>query len=125
MPNNIDLIRRELESLGYETSSLESPQGEVVAFLYTIESGSLRGEQVHLGVSMQGSEMYPEYPPHWIHLTPPVDDGKGGSVISYTDSNGQTWGALSRPPGEIWDQLPTKHMFSYLNEHLRRFWDSV
>ena len=125
MYDNIDQVKRELESLGYETHLSSSPQGEVVSFSYIVESGSYKGKQITLGISMQGSEPYPEYPPHWIHLTPPINDGKGGAVVRYSDANGREWTALSRPPGEIWDQLLTKHMHAYLNEHMRRFWNGI
>ena len=122
---NIEQIRRELESLGYQTRLSESAQGIVVSFPYVVESGTHKGKQVTLGISMQGSEPYPEYPPHWIHLTPPIDDGRGGAVSRYQDASGQEWAALSRPPGELWDRLLTKHMHTYLNEHLRRFWNGI
>ncbi len=125
MADNIDRIKRELESLGYETRLSDSGQGKVVSFPYTVETGPYKGKQVRLGISMQGSERYPEYPPHWIHLTPPIDDGKGGAVQKYSDENGCEWVAMSRPPGDLWDQLPTKHMSAYLNEHLRRFWNNI
>ena len=114
-----------MESLDYETCLSNSPQGEVVSFLYTVETGSYEGKHFALGISMQGNEPYPEYPPHWIHLRPPIDDGKGGGVAKYSDANGREWVALSRPPGDIWDQLPTKHMHAYINEHLRRFWNGI
>ena len=125
MPDNIDRIKSELEALGYETCLSDSPHGEVVYFTYIVETGSWKGKPLTLGISMQGNESYPEYPPHWIHLTPPIDDGKGGAVEKYFDVKGREWVALSRPPGEIWDQLPTKHMHAYLNEHLRRFWNEI
>ena len=125
MSDNLDRIKGELESLDYETRLSDSPHGKVVSFPYLVEVGSHKGKQLTLGISMQGSESYPEYPPHWIHLSPPIDDGRGGSVGKYSDDNGQEWIALSRPPGEIWDQLPTKHMMGYLNEHLRSFWNGI
>lgn len=125
MSQDITQIRRELESLGFTTSLLESPLGEVIAFQYLVVTGSLKGKNVRMGISMQGRELYPEYPPHWIHVTPPIDDGMGGNIVKYIDSREREWCALSRPPGEIWDQLPTKHMYAYLNEHLRRFWDNL
>lgn len=125
MSNNIDRIKAELESLGYETSLSDSPQGKVVSFPYIVPTGTHKDKEVRLGISMQGSESYPEYPPHWIHVKPPIDDGKGGSVGKYHDENGQEWIAMSRLPGELWDQLPTKHMMGYVNEHLRRFWNNI
>lgn len=125
MSDNIDRIKGELEALDYETSLSNSPQGKVVSFPYLVEAGTHEGKKVRLGISMQGSESYPEYPPHWIHLTPPIDDGKGGAVEKYRDENGQEWIAMSRPPGELWDRLPTKHMMGYINEHLRRFWNNI
>jgi hypothetical protein len=125
MSNNINRIKAELESMGFETRLFDSPQGEVVSFAYNVETGSHEGQEVMLGICMQGREPYPEYPPHWIHVTPPVDDRKGGVVERYRDAEGREWSALSRPPGEIWDQLPTKHMHVYFTEHLRRFWNGV
>ena len=125
MPDNIDQIRSELDALGYETRLSDSPQGRVVCFPYRVEAGSHKGKCVTLAISMHGSETYPEYPPHWIHLTPPIDDGKGGAVERYSDPDGREWIAMSRPPGDMWDRLPTKHMSAYLSEHLRRFWNNV
>ena len=124
MADNIDLIKKELESLGYETRLFESGQGIVVSFSYKVETGSYQDKQVTVGISMHGSGQYPECPPHWIHLTPPIDDGKGGTVQKYS-KNGREWVAMSRPPGDMWDQLPTKHMSVYLNDHLRRFWNNI
>ena len=124
MSDSIQRVQTELESLGYHTSVFDGPQGKVVTFDYTIEAGCHRGEQVTVGVSFQESG-YPEYPPHWVHVTPPIDDGKGGPVQKYSDENGRPWIALSRPPGDVWDRLPTKHMDLYIKEHLRRIWKDL
>ena len=32
---------------------------------------------------------------------------------------------MSRPPGEVWDRLPTKHMTAFMNEHLRKIWKDI
>ena len=32
---------------------------------------------------------------------------------------------MSRPPEDIWDQLPEKHMHYYISEHLARIWGSL
>lgn len=122
MPGDINRIKAELESLGYETSVFDGPHGKVVSFDYTIEAGSHKDEQVTVGISFQETG-YPDYPPHWVHITPPIDDRRGGTV-EY-NANGREWIAMSRPPGDIWDQLPTKHMYAYINEHLRRIWKDV
>lgn len=124
MSDSIERVRRELESLGHETSLFDSAQGEVVSFAYTIEAGSHKDQQVAVGISFQ-EEGYPEYPPHWVHVTPPVDDGRGGSVQRYHDAQGREWVAMSRPPGELWDRLPTKNMDAYIKEHLRRLWKDI
>ena len=124
MPSSIERVQGELESLGYRTSVFDSQQGRVVSFDYAIEVGSHKGALVTVGLSFQ-DEGYPEYPPHWIHVTPPLDDGKGGSTVTYTDTAGRAWLAMSRPPGDIWDRLPTKHMGAYVSEHLRRIWKDV
>ena len=123
MSDNILRIQVELESLGYKTCLLDSPYGRVVAFSYKVEVGPHAGKTVTLGISMQGDEAYPEYPPHWIHIMPSINDGRGGNI--YRDEKGREWIAMSRIPGPLWDELPTKHMSHYLNEHLRRFWNNM
>ena len=124
MSNTIDRVQSELGFLGYQTSVFDTQQGTVVSFKYTIEAGSHKGTPVIVGVSFQ-EEGYPEYPPHWIHVTPPIDDGKGGVVENYSDEQGRQWIAMSRPPADVWDKLPTKHMSGYIKEHLRRIWKDI
>lgn len=125
MSNNIERIQAELKSLGYETSTSDSPSGRVVSFCYTVESGRYEKKELRIGISFQGDELYPEYPPHWIHVTPPIDDSRGGVVERYSDPCGREWVAMSRPPGDKWDRLQTKHMQHYISEHLRAFWDKI
>lgn len=122
MSDNTRQIIAELNSLGYQTSVFDSPYGRVVSFPYVVDSGPHRGTECTLGLSLYGAELYPEHAPHWIHVTPPLDDGKGGATHSYTDGDGRPWLALSRPPDDIWDALPTKTMYAYMHEHVRRFW---
>ena len=114
----------ELESLGYRTTTRESRQGTVVEFDYQVEVGNKRGEWYRVGMSMQEAG-YPEYPPHWVHVSPPVDDGLGGSVKRYQTDDGREWVAMSRPPNDLWDQLATKDMPNYLDHHMRRIWSQV
>ena len=123
MSESAKRIQQELVSLGYETQTFNSGMGDIVAFNYIIETGTHKGEPVLVGVSFQ-EEGYPDYPPHWIHVSPPIDDGRGGSVQTYEES-GRPWLAMSRPPGRIWDQLPTKHMYGFISEHLRKIWKDV
>lgn len=99
-----------------------SPQGKAVAIEYKIPTGKHRGEKVLLGFSFGSEEeSYPEYPPHWIHISPRYSDGLGGTIEEHTDENGRPWLTLSRPPQDIWDTLPTKHMSVYLELHITRF----
>ena len=123
MSDSANRVREELGSLGYETQTFDSAMGIVVAFNYTIETGSHKETLVLVGVSFQ-EEGYPEYPPHWIHVSPPIADGRGGLAQTY-EMSGCQWLAMSRPPGRLWDQLPTKHMYGYINEHLRKIWKDV
>ena len=123
MSASVQRVNAELESMGYQTREFDSPYGRVVAFQYTIEVGSHIGKEVSVGVGFQ-EEGYPEYPPHWVHVSPRLPD-KVGVVNAYTDPEGREWLAMSRPPGDIWDRLPTKHMGAYISEHLRRIWSDV
>ena len=124
MSNSFERVKAELRALGCQTFEFDSPHGPVVAFPYKIETGSHKGEEVLVGVSFQ-EEGYPEYPPHWVHVSPPIDDRKRGAVESYKRQDGREWLAMSRPPGDIWDRLPTKHMSAYISDHLRRIWSDV
>lgn len=121
--SNIEQISQELLSLGYEPSYTETPQGKTVVISYKISVGVHNGEIVRLGFSFQ-EDGYPEYPPHWIHISPPYNDDLGGSIASYQcvdQKKEKEWLALSRPPQDIWDTLPTKHMSAYLSQHITRF----
>lgn len=124
MNDTIGRVQAELGDLGYQTSTRESSQGMVVEFDYCVESGTRKGQKFRIGLSFQESG-YPEYPPHWIHVSPPVRDTLGGVVQEYESDDGRKWIALSRPPSDIWDELPEKNMKSYLEGHLRRFWRQV
>ena len=121
MSTSIDRVKAELEALGYRTSVFDTPRRRVVSFDYVIETGTRKGSEVIVGLGFE-EDAYPEYPPHWIYTTPPVGDGKGGAVEEFRDDQGRMWIAMSRPPGDLWDSLPTKHMDAYIKEHLRRIW---
>ena len=121
--DDLERIKSELEALGYETWYSKCPRGDMVVFGYEVEVGSYRGREVLIGLSFQEGG-YPEYPPHWLSISPPVDDGKGGTVERYCE-DGREWVSMSRPPGRMWDELRTKHMHSYLTEFLRGFWYGI
>jgi len=122
--SSVERIESELRGLGYAPFSVDTAQGRTAVINYRIPVGKHAGEKVLLGFSFQ-EEGYPEYPPHWIHISPPYDDALGGATQPYdrTDGRGvvRKWLALSRPPGELWDTLPTKHMKPYIELHLPRF----
>ena len=116
---DIEKIKAELETLGY-CPTIETMCGrETIVIDYVIDVGSHLGEKVRLGFSFQEAS-YPEYPPHWIHISPPYFDQERGSE-EHTTANGGEWRALSRPPGGLWDDLSTKHMKSYMELHVRSF----
>ena len=120
----LEKIKTELKGLGYSPFYIDTPQGQAVAIDYCIPTGKYTGEKIYLGFSFQ-EEGYPEYPPHWIHISPCYEDQKGGSIQTYKHPNEKgvsiDWLALSRPPKDFWDDLPTKHMAHYLDMHVVRF----
>ena len=124
MADDIGRVREELEEQGFPTSVRDSPQGKVAEFDYKVDVGPRKGEWFKVGISFQEGG-YPEYPPHWIHVSPPVEDGIRGVVKRYRTDDGREWVAMSRPPKEYWDRLPEKNMKHFVNEHLRRFWNCV
>ena len=124
--SGIERIISELQNLGYDPFPVnDTPQGSAVFIRYEVPTGKYRGAKVFLGFSFQ-EEGYPEYPPHWIHISPSdYNDGLGGASNSYQfkDDQGIERDCItfSRPPNDIWDKLPTKHMRHYLDQHISRF----
>ena len=120
-------IKCELESMGYspEVESHSPSYPEVVVIEYEVKNGRFRGETRSLGISMSGSEMWPEYPPHFIHLSPPPEPPpRDGAVYGVYPVENRQWIVLSRPPGAFWDSMPTKSMRGYM-EHITRFWENI
>lgn len=117
-------VKCELEECGLTTYTVEGVNDEIVAFKYEVPTGRYKGKIVDIGLSMQEVN-YPEYPPHWIHVTPKIEDRRGAPGKEFTDASGRNWVAFSRPPSDFWDNAPTKHMSVYLQDHLRRFWRSA
>ena len=127
MTADLDKIAAELASLGYAPARGDSLVGPVVVVEYEIPNGSHAGTRVQLGLSFQEAG-YPEYPPHWIHVSPPHGDGRsGGSDKSYTDEDDRSWLAMSRPPSDFWDKVPPadQNMRTFFRRHVSRIWRNV
>ena len=121
MNEGLQQVQRELEECGFRTYIVEGVNDEIVAFTYLVPKGRYKGKKVDIGFSMQEVQ-YPEFAPHWIHVTPPIEDRRGLPGKQFKDAMGRDWVAFSRPPADFWDNTPTKHMSVYLRDHLRRFW---
>ena len=119
MSGSLTRIQQELKDLGHQPGLLDTPEGQIVAFLYRVETGPYRSCKYMLGFSVDGSEPYPQYPPHWLHISPPVDDGLGGVRTEYKN-NGRTWVKMSRVFSG-WD-ASDKNMKAYMNDHVRSVW---
>lgn len=122
MDQNIAQMQAELEEAGYETRLLQTPHGQAVTFDYRIENGSHTGKIVRIGISGPDGP-YPEYPPHWVHISPPIGDGK--NTHAQYQVEGKNWLPLSRPPNDFWDRRKERNMTVYLSDHLRRLWKDV
>ena len=142
MSDNTQLMREELQQLGYEPKSFESSlaecPGEGVKFQYEILDGSRAGETVTLGLVIPViAGEWPEATPHWIHISPPDSvlaeqvqahrgNGRGSGTVRYhQDDEGTEWMAISAPVRDFWDQIKEvngKNMVTYLDQHMRRIW---
>ena len=116
-------IRDELNQCDLETYIVDGAMTEVVAFPYLVPKGRYAGRTFDVGFSLQEAD-YPEFAPHWIHVTPAIEDKCGRPGMTYRDARGRRWVAFSRPPADFWDNLPRekKNMATYLTLHMRRFW---
>ena len=122
-------IHQELAALGFEPTVVEGEtivgQQRVVAFPYDVPVGRFRGKQYVVGLSTQCEAVgYPEVPPHWIFISPPIEDTHDGANHGITTFGGREWVALSRPPGAFWDRVGDKGMRAYL-EHLNKVWHQI
>ena len=123
MNPELSKIRDELDRCGLDTYVVDGAYTEVVAFSYVPANGRYAGRPFDVGLSLQEAD-YPEYAPHWIHVTPPIDEQHGNPGKSYQDARGHLWVAFSRPPADFWDNLPRekKNMSTFMTLHIRRFW---
>lgn len=122
-------IRQELEDLGYKPEVVEGDTAgghqKVVTFDYHIRCGRFRGRKYRVGISTQCEAVgYPEVPPHWIFISPPITDIRDGANHGLNSFGGREWVALSRPPGAFWDRASKKGMQAYL-EHLNKVWRQI
>ena len=122
-------IADELTELGYqpEIEEGETVDGRqsVVIFSYRVPVGRFRGETRNVGISTRRKAVgYPETPPHWIFVNPPLPDTRDGANHGINSFAGRDWTALSRPPGPFWDRIRHKGMKAYL-EHLSKVWARI
>ena len=95
-------VRQELEECGLPTYIVTGVPDQIIAFTYNVPAGRYRGQTFHIGLSMQEVD-YPEYPPHWIHVSPKMEDRQGAPGREFIDSEGRHWVSFSRPPSDSWD----------------------
>ena len=126
---SVDLrIADELKELGYQPETVEGETiggQRVVVFPYRIPVGRFKGETRNIGISTQCEAVgYPETPPHWIFVNPPIPDTRDGVNHGISSFAGRDWITLSRPPGAFWDRVRHKGMRAYL-EHLSKVWAQI
>ena len=114
----------ELKELGYRPQIVEGDtpnhRQNVVTFPYLIPTGRFKGETRTVGISTHCEAVgYPEMPPHWVFISPPITDTRDGGHHGVFNYDGGQWVALSRPPGAFWDKARNKGMKAYL-EHLSK-----
>lgn len=124
-----DQIKSELEDLGYEAAIEEGDTAggrqHVVTFEYRVPTGRFKGELFAVGISTQCEAVgYPETPPHWIFVSPPLLETRDGPNHGINTFGEKRWTALSRPPGRFWDRVQKKGMRAYM-DHLARVWQRI
>lgn len=128
--NGIDIqIKSELEALGYaatiEEGDTAGGRQRVVTFEYLVPTGRFKGKTYSVGVSTRCEAVgYPETPPHWIFVSPPIPDTRDGASHGINTFGNKNWTALSRPPGKFWDRVQNKGMRAYM-DHLARVWNRI
>lgn len=78
-----ELIREQLESLGYEVKDYpDHPNypGGFVAFKFTVPLGKFRGSEIEVALN---ATQFPSVPPSGPYLTPHLLPIKGGNVPPY------------------------------------------
>ena len=124
------MIATELAALGYrpeivKCDTVAGQQQNIVFFDYQVSTGRFRGQRYTVGLSTECEAVgYPEVPPHWIFVSPPILDTRDGNNHGVNNFADREWVALSRPPKAFWDRLATKSMKGYM-EHLARVWKHI
>lgn len=129
MNGSDEQIKSELEDLGYaaaiEECDTAGGRQRVVTFVYRVPTGRFKGKSFTVGVSTQCEAVgYPETPPHWIFVNPPLSETRDGPNHGVNTFGNKNWTALSRPPGQFWDRLQDKGMRAYM-DHLARVWKQI
>ena len=134
MTDAAERIKQGLENMGYApVIENHGAYPSVVVIEYKVRNGRFRGNDVRFGISMDAGVAWPEYPPHFVHVSPVHPDIRsprdGGGVhgeypVTGTDGKEHFWIAFSRPPGPFWDALPAKGITGYM-EHVTRFWENI
>lgn len=124
-----DRIKKELQELGFEPGVVEGPTPSgtqrIVTFDYPVPTGRFKGRTYAVGISTQCEAVgYPEVPPHWIFVSPPLPETKDGPNHGLYSLGGRQWVALSRPPGAFWDRIAKKDMKAYM-EHVTKVWKNI
>lgn len=123
------LIKKELENLGYDPDIVEGNTvgglQRIVIFKYRVPTGRFKDQIYTVGISTQCEAVgYPEVPPHWIFVNPPIPDTRDGANHGLDEFGEKKWLALSRPPGAFWDRVSEKGMKAYM-EHLAKVWKQI
>lgn len=122
-------IKTELEALGFNPHVIDATTAaglqRIVSFEYRVPTGRFKSQLYTVGISTRCEAVgYPEVPPHWIFVNPPILDTRDGPNHGVNTFAGRCWVALSRPPGTFWDQIGNKGMKAYM-EHLSRVWKRI
>ena len=125
--NALETAHSEFIELGLAPQLVDSGEfggHRAIIIAYPVQSGRFKGQTWQIGISFQ-EEGYPEYPPHFVHVT---GLSKPKLPVHSSHQYGDTdWYVFSVPPSDFWDDLPTseKNMKTYIHRHLQRFWDQI
>ena len=87
--------------------------------------GKYACSEQHVGWSFpDNNQPFPEYAPHWFHISGDFDDGKGGSRETDHDETGKLWVGWSRPVGPAWIG-PYRTPKNLYRSTVARFWKAA
>ncbi len=124
----LNQVAEELRQIGFTPKIVEftnfGASNHAVLIDIDVKHGRYKDQSITIGLSFQ-ENVYPEYPPHFVHLKSMIHSNFSRHAIH--EFEGEEWSAYSLPPSDFWDSLASsqKNMKTYYLKHILRILEQL